>query len=97
MFQSDFVNGFFDDRPSVARMIASLEKKRLIIREQDSFDKRKYKIRLSPEGVELHRKVSGIVGKHRSLMYKGLTAGDYRKLKHILMKLNKNVLEEKIF
>lgn len=94
MFQSDFVNEFFDDRPSVARMIASLEKKGLIVKEQDSFDKRKHRIRLSPEGVELHSKVSKIVKKHRKLMYKGLTGDDYLKLKNILMKFNKNVLEE---
>ena len=30
MFKSDFVNEVFDDRPSVTRMIASMEKKGLI-------------------------------------------------------------------
>lgn len=94
MFQSDFVDGFFDDRPSVARMVASLVRRGLVIKEQDSFDKRKYRIRLSPEGIELHRRVSQIVKKHRKELYKGLTESDYTKLKNILLKLNRNVLEE---
>ena len=39
MFQSDFVNEVFDDRPSVARMIASMAKKGLIIKKQDTFSR----------------------------------------------------------
>jgi len=92
MFQSDFVNVIFDDRPSVARMIASLDKKGLIIKQQDTFDKRKYRIRLTPEGVELHHKLSEIIGKNRKELYRGLTLSDYVTLKEILAKLNKNAL-----
>jgi len=92
MFQSDFVNVVFDDRPSVARMIASMEKKGLIIKEQDTFDRRKYRIRLTPEGVELHHKLSEIIKKDRKRLYRGLDDNDYVTLKKILEKLNKNAL-----
>jgi len=47
MYQSEFVKEVFDDRPSVARMIASLEKKGLIVKEQDTYDKRKHLLRLT--------------------------------------------------
>ncbi len=90
MFQSEFVNEVFDDRPSVARMIASLEKKEFIIKEQDTFDKRKYRIRLSPKGMEIHHKLSDTIAKDRKRMYKGLNRGDYLVLKDILEKLNRN-------
>ncbi len=90
MFQSEFVDEVFDDRPSVARMIASLEKKGFIIKEQDTLDKRKYRIRLSPEGMEVHHKLSDVIQKHRKKMYKGLNRDDYLVLKEILEKLNKN-------
>ena len=90
MFQSDFVNEVFDDRPSVTRMIASMEKKGLIIKEQDTFDKRKYRIRLTPEGVELHHKLSEIIKAERKRLYRGLNNYDYVRLKKILEKLNKN-------
>ncbi len=90
MFQSEFVNEVFDDRPSVARMIASLEKKGFITKEQDTFDKRKYRIRLTPEGIDIHHRLSDIIAKDRKRMYKGLTRSDHLKLKEILGKLNKN-------
>ncbi|MBW1902897.1 MAG: MarR family transcriptional regulator [Deltaproteobacteria bacterium] len=90
MFQSDFVNEVFDDRPSVTRMIASMEKKGLIIKQQDTFDKRKYRIRLTPEGVELHHKLSEIIKEDRKRLYRGLNNNDYVTLKQILEKLNKN-------
>ena len=90
MFQSDFVDEVFDDRPSVTRMIASMEKKGLIIKEQDTFDKRKYRIRLTPEGVELHHKLSEIIKAERKRLYRGLNNYDYVRLKKILEKLNKN-------
>ena len=90
MFQSDFVNEVFDDRPSVTRMIASMEKKGLIIKEQETFDKRKYRIRLTPEGVELHHKLSEIIKEDRKRLYRGLNNNDYVRLKQILEKLNKN-------
>jgi DNA-binding MarR family transcriptional regulator len=94
MFQSEFVNEVFDDRPSVARMIASLEKKGLIIKEQDTFDKRKYRIRLTPEGLEIHHKLSDLILEHRKKMYKDLSKDDYLALKEILGKLNRNAFSE---
>ncbi len=44
MFQKDFVDEAYDDRPTVDNMMSSLEKKGLIIKETDSVDKRKYRI-----------------------------------------------------
>ena len=91
MFQSEFVNEVFDDRPSVARMIASLKKKGYITKEQDTFDKRRYRIRLTPKGMEIHHKLSDMIEKDRKKLYKGLTRDDYLVLKKILGKLNSNV------
>ena len=90
MFQSEFVNEVFDDRPSVARMIASLEKKGLITKEQDTFDKRKHRIRLTQKGIEIHHKLSDLILEHRKKMYKDLSKDDYQALKEILGKLNQN-------
>ena len=90
MFQSEFVNEVFDDRPSVARMIGSLKKKGFITKEQDTFDKRKYRIRLTPEGMEVHHKLSDMIAKDRKRMYKDLSRDDYLVLKGILGKLNRN-------
>ena len=94
MFQSEFVNEVFDDRPSVARMIASLEKKGFITKEQDTFDKRKHRIRLTPEGIEIHHKVSDIILEHRKKMYKDLSKDDYLAIKKILGTLNRNAFAE---
>ena len=90
MYQSEFVNEVFDDRPSVARMIASLEKKGFITKEQDTFDRRKYRIRLTPEGIKIHHKLSDIIAKDRKRMYKDLNRDDYLALKEILGTLNRN-------
>ncbi len=93
MFQKDFVNEKYDDRPTVANMISSLEKKGLIIKEPDSIDRRKHRIRLTPEGEEVQHKLSSIVKSGRKAMHKGLRHGDFIELKRILGILNKNILE----
>ncbi len=97
MFQSDFVNESFDDRPSVTRMLASMEKKGWIIREPDAIDNRKRRIRLTSHGEEIYGKLNMLAREHRKKLYKGLTDNDLAELKRILGRLNKNVLEIKNF
>jgi DNA-binding MarR family transcriptional regulator len=93
MFQKDFVNETYDDRPTVANMISSLVKKGLIIKEPDSIDRRNYRIRLTPEGEDVQHKLSSIIKSGRKKMHKGLNRSDFIELKRILGTLNKNILE----
>ena len=93
MFQKDFVNKTYDDRPTVANMISSMEKKGWIIKEPDSIDRRKHRVRLTPEGEEVQRNLNSIIKSGRKIMYKGLSHGDFIELKRILGTLNRNILE----
>lgn len=93
MFQKDFVNETYDDRPTVANMISSMEKKGWIIKEPDSIDRRKHRIRLTPEGEEVQLKLSNIIKSGRKTMHKGLSHSDFIELKRILGTLNRNILE----
>ena len=94
MFQKKFVNETYDDRPTVANMISSLVKKGLVIKEPDSIDRRKHRIRLTSEGEEVQYKLSNIVKSGRQKMHKGLNHSDFIELKRILGTLNKNILED---
>lgn len=93
MFQKDFVNETYNDRPTVANMISSLEKKGLIIKDPDLIDRRKHRIRLTPEGEEVRNKLTSIIKSGREKMHKGLSRSDFIELKRILGTLNKNILE----
>ena len=94
MFQKDFVDETYDDRPTVANMISSLEKKGLIIKEPDSIDRRKHRIRLTSEGEKVRNKLSSIIKSGRKKMHKGLSRRDFNELKRILRTLNKNILKD---
>lgn len=94
MFQKDFVNETYDDRPTVANMISSLVKKRLIIKETDLIDRRKHRIRLTPEGKDVQKKLSKIIRNGRKKMHKGLSQNDFIELKRILGTLNQNISED---
>jgi len=97
MFQSDFVHEAFDDRPSVTRMLASMERKGWITRKPDATDNRKRLIRLTSHGEEIYGKLNMLVRELRKKLYKGLTGNDLAELQRILGRLNKNVLEIKNF
>ncbi len=92
MFQKDFVHETYDDRPTVANMISSLVKKGFITKEPDSIDRRKHRIRLTPEGKEVQNKLSKIIRDGRKKMHQGLSQNDFIELKRILGTLNKNIL-----
>jgi len=93
ILQRDLVHEAFDDRPSVTRMLASMERKGWIIREPDATDNRKRRIRLTSYGEEIYGKLNMLVREHRKKLYKGLTSNDLAELQRILGRLNKNVLE----
>ena len=79
------------DAPTVTRMITLLESRELIKKINDSKDKRKSLISLSPSGQKLVEIILPVVTSFRQKGWEGLTEEDAHTFEHIMDKINKNL------
>jgi MarR family transcriptional regulator, transcriptional regulator for hemolysin len=80
-----------DDRPNLARHLASLEERKLVRREADALDGRKYCVRLTAEGRRLHDRFAATVPQARSQLTHGLTKDELATAMRVLSRLEDNV------
>ncbi|MBW0432672.1 MarR family winged helix-turn-helix transcriptional regulator [Leptospira yasudae] len=95
-YQTDLVDKTFKDRPNVTRLLDGLEKKDLVQREDDSEDRRKFKIVITKKGKALLERTVPRMLKERKLIYKGLSPSDLQTLKRISETIEANVLDGRI-
>lgn len=79
------------DKPNITRMLDSLEKKRLILRQPDPRDRRKFRVYLTPEGKLLHERLFPLVNSLREQVTRQLSQSEIDFLKEILSKINPNI------
>lgn len=79
------------DTASITRILDLLQKKGLIQRIDDEYDRRKYMISLTAEGVEFVMRNLPIVNRIRSQIVQGLSQEEILALKDILDKIRQNV------
>ncbi|MBL8019687.1 MAG: MarR family transcriptional regulator [Leptospirales bacterium] len=91
--QVDLVDKTFNDRPNVTRLLDGLEKRGLVRREDDSHDRRKFSIVLTPQGKSLLDRTIPIVLEERKGVYKGLSDADLKALKRISQTIESNIME----
>jgi MarR family transcriptional regulator, transcriptional regulator for hemolysin len=80
-----------DDRPNLARHLASLEARKLVRREADALDGRKYCVRLTAEGRRLHDRFAATVPQARVQLTRGLTKDDLATAIRVLSRLEDNI------
>jgi MarR family transcriptional regulator, transcriptional regulator for hemolysin len=80
-----------DDRPNLARHLASLEGRKLVRREADALDGRKYCVRITAEGRRLHDRFAATVPQARSQLTRGLTKGELATAMRVLSRLEDNI------
>ncbi len=82
-------------RNTVSALIASLEKDGLISRELHGMDRRRFLIRLTPEGRRLVKAKLGSQFKFASSCFKDLSPQDRKTLADLLTRLNESLAAQK--
>ncbi len=80
------------DTASITRILDLLQKKGLIQRIDDEYDRRKYMISLTTEGIEFVMRNLPIIDRLRGQIVQGLSEEEIRSLKHVLAKIRQNLV-----
>lgn len=81
------------DTASITRILDILQKKGLIQRIDDEYDRRKYMISLTAEGIEFVMRNLPIIDRLRDQIVQGLSKEEIQTLKGILAKIRQNLVE----
>lgn len=79
------------DKPNITRMLDALEKKRLIFRQPDPQDRRKFCVYLTKEGKQLHEHLFPLVRDLRDRAIRDLSQPEMDLLKAVLGKILQNI------
>ncbi|MCA0363516.1 MAG: MarR family transcriptional regulator [Spirosomataceae bacterium] len=91
--QNELGNITYKDAPTITRILDILVKKNLIERKMASDDRRKFLLKLTEEGEELHKKAFAIIVKSRKKSWNNLTENDYHELVRIMDTIYLNVAQ----
>jgi DNA-binding MarR family transcriptional regulator len=89
--QSEIAEKTYKDKPNITRMLDALEKKRLIFRQPDPRDRRKYCIYLTKEGKQLHERLSPLTQNLRERFTQNLPQDEIEFLRDALNKIYQNI------
>lgn len=90
--QLSLADSLIHDKPNITRILAGLEKKKLVRRRTDSGDRRVMRVSLTPAGEKLHAAFSALVKEERDRLYAGLTDADFAQVSRIAETLEKNII-----
>ena len=79
------------DKPNITRMVDALEQKRLVFRQPDPRDRRKYCIYLTKEGKQLQERLLPLAQDLRERVTQNLTPPEIDLLKDTLNKIYQNI------
>lgn len=79
------------DKPNITRMLDTLEKKRIIFRQPDPRDRRKFCIYLTKEGKQLHERLFPLAQNLRQRVTQNLAQQEIDLLKDTLNKICQNI------
>ena len=79
------------DKPNITRMLDALEKKRLIFRQPDPRDRRKFCVYLTKEGKQLHERLLPLAHTLRERVTRSLSQAEIDRIKETLSKINRNI------
>ena len=79
------------DKPNITRMLDALEKKRLIFRQPDPRDRRKFCVYLTKEGKQLHERLLPLAQTLRERVTQSLSQPEIDRIKETLGKINQNI------
>jgi DNA-binding MarR family transcriptional regulator len=89
--QLSLADDLIHDKPNITRILAGLEKKKLIRRSVDRDDRRVMRVQLTAAGEKIHETFAELVAAERTRLHQGLTDDDFKRLLHITSILEKNI------
>jgi MarR family transcriptional regulator, transcriptional regulator for hemolysin len=89
--QVDIAQVALKDTASITRILDLLQKKGLIQRNDDDFDRRKYLISLTPDGKGFFNRMLPQISQIRDQVVKGLSKEEIQALKSTLNKIRQNL------
>ncbi|MDP4106396.1 MAG: MarR family transcriptional regulator [Bacillota bacterium] len=93
--QNEIAKKLNKDKTNIARMINSLEKKELILRQCSKIDARSLHVYLTESGKQLSKLVYPIIEEFNQIVRSGIMQDELETVEKVLMKIRQNV-EEKI-
>lgn len=89
--QLSLADDLIHDKPNITRILAGLQKKKLIRRDIDLNDRRVMRVQLTAAGKSLHETFAKLVAAERTRLHHGLTDADFKQLLKITAILEKNI------
>jgi len=89
--QQDIADRTGKDKASVARLIASMEKRNLIIRKDDEKDSRQKLIFLTEEGTEIKQKILPVLGMDMRSLHKDISPEEMKTCTKVLKLMYQNL------
>jgi DNA-binding MarR family transcriptional regulator len=89
--QGQLGDATLDDRPNIARLVASLEVRGLVRREADALDGRKHAVSITPTGRRLHDRFAALVPAARVATLKGVPKDELAIAMRVLAQLESNL------
>lgn len=95
MFQTDLASMSFRDKPTVSRIVDLLVSKKLVERERDKSDGRKYHVKITQKGREMVQHAMATVEESRKIGWTDLSEDEYDTLIFLLNKIFTNYSTER--
>ncbi len=91
MNQQQIADLTFKNKASLTSLLNNMEKRSLVVRNEDNADRRNKIITLTPKGKELFSKVNPIFDEMYDLLYKDVTNEEITIMNNVVLKMNKTV------
>ncbi len=91
--QVELCESIFADRPNLTRMLATMERKKLVRRKPDEEDGRKIRVYLTKGGRLAHDRMSEVAEDARKVLFKGLSDEDFATFRRVLSVMEKNMTQ----
>ncbi len=88
----DLTDDAMADRPNITRIVASLERRRLVRRAADPSDGRKQLVCLTRLGREVHDRIADEVPRIRAELTRGISDRDLRTTERVLARMEQNLV-----
>ena len=93
--QREISDKFFNDPPSITRMVDALVNQRFVVRVPDTKDRRKFLIFLTHDGRNFVEKTLPLVVEKRRQVFDGFSSGDIEQFTSYLNQIENNILDHK--
>lgn len=92
--QLELADSLIHDKPNITRILAGMEKKKLVMRRTDSEDRRVMRVSLTALGKKTHTELSAKVAAERVHVEAGLGEADFAALLRVCRQLETNIANQ---